>query len=483
MTIVEVDRLHGRFPAAEPDVLHQLDTALARVADQELERALMGVAHAADHVCIDELFVTVELDGALTTDTIARRWADAIAAALARCLESSDSVVYMRTVDALADLVRSVARGDRSRVWAWRQVGLVAATTTWPSPADVAHALARRAELAPAVLGAVDDVETLPLSPDGWLAIAEQVHMLVGGDAGAVNASPAGDAGDAHSRAEAMWRTAAPFASQLPWRAASRADKERLATLVLSCASPALVHDGAAREAVIDWFDASPAAAARREPDTHHDAPSGPDGRTGDDDASARARAEIDPARRDAGSPHRSHDAGTDPLAALLDTREPAATHCGGVLFLVHCFTALDVVTEITRPAHPLRTTDTRVALAHVAASISGAALDDPAVLAVAGWHDDDDPAAITDDLAPAAVGAIAGLAARCHEWVEERTGDESGDLGWVWARRAYVERSRGWIDAELALDEVDLRIRLAGLDLDPGFVWWLGSVVRFRYA
>jgi hypothetical protein len=29
----------------------------------------------------------------------------------------------------------------------------------------------------------------------------------------------------------------------------------------------------------------------------------------------------------------------------------------------------------------------------------------------------------------------------------------------------------------------VDTGVRLAGLDLDPGFVWWLGAVVRFRYV
>jgi hypothetical protein len=33
-----------------------------------------------------------------------------------------------------------------------------------------------------------------------------------------------------------------------------------------------------------------------------------------------------------------------------------------------------------------------------------------------------------------------------------------------------------------LSLDDVDLDVRRAGLDGDPGWVWWLGQVVRFVY-
>jgi len=31
-------------------------------------------------------------------------------------------------------------------------------------------------------------------------------------------------------------------------------------------------------------------------------------------------------------------------------------------------------------------------------------------------------------------------------------------------------------------LNDVDTQIRRAGLDLDPGFVPWLGKVVKIRY-
>ena len=40
-----------------------------------------------------------------------------------------------------------------------------------------------------------------------------------------------------------------------------------------------------------------------------------------------------------------------------------------------------------------------------------------------------------------------------------------------------------GWIEVHLPLDAVDLVVRRAGLDADPGWVGWLGTVVRFVYA
>ena len=56
-------------------------------------------------------------------------------------------------------------------------------------------------------------------------------------------------------------------------------------------------------------------------------------------------------------------------------------------------------------------------------------------------------------------------------------------DLRWLWHRPARIAAEPGWMEATFALADVDTRVRAAGLDLDPGFVWWLGAVVRYRYA
>lgn len=46
---------------------------------------------------------------------------------------------------------------------------------------------------------------------------------------------------------------------------------------------------------------------------------------------------------------------------------------------------------------------------------------------------------------------------------------------GWVSCTRSHVEV---W----MPLSDIDLRIRRAGLDIDPGWVSWLGQVIRFHY-
>jgi hypothetical protein len=52
-----------------------------------------------------------------------------------------------------------------------------------------------------------------------------------------------------------------------------------------------------------------------------------------------------------------------------------------------------------------------------------------------------------------------------------------------VCRRQAVITADPGWIDIHLRLDEVDVNVRRAGLDLDPGYLPWLGCVVRFCYA
>ncbi|MFD7629890.1 hypothetical protein ACFV7Q_28365 [Streptomyces sp. NPDC059851] len=49
--------------------------------------------------------------------------------------------------------------------------------------------------------------------------------------------------------------------------------------------------------------------------------------------------------------------------------------------------------------------------------------------------------------------------------------------------RRGRVVAEAGWIEVVLAAPDADPWLRRAGLDLDPGWVGWLGAVVRYRYV
>jgi hypothetical protein len=66
---------------------------------------------------------------------------------------------------------------------------------------------------------------------------------------------------------------------------------------------------------------------------------------------------------------------------------------------------------------------------------------------------------------------------------LERPTTERTKLLDSVWRRGAEVVWDPGWIDVQLSLQEVSIEVRRAGLDLDLGFVPWLGVVVRFVYV
>ena len=80
-----------------------------------------------------------------------------------------------------------------------------------------------------------------------------------------------------------------------------------------------------------------------------------------------------------------------------------------------------------------------------------------------------------------------AGLAAVVEAWVSAlqrwcRRRARIGLHGLV-RRRGRIAFTRTHVDATLPLDDADVRVRAAGLDLDPGWVPWLGRVVAFHYT
>ncbi|WP_437755033.1 hypothetical protein [Sorangium sp. So ce1389] len=180
----------------------------------------------------------------------------------------------------------------------------------------------------------------------------------------------------------------------------------------------------------------------------------------------------------------------------------PPWTSFGGLLFLVPVLERLGVPAFLEQhPAladagFPLHL------LAHVAAHL-GAPSDDPLLLAlgeppcrlpdVAAAL----PAAALDLLAPAALPPAAALSPaaalppmrgadllavfrRAARRYSRRVA--SMGLRTLVARPARVVSSRTHIDLVLDIQRVDLRIRRTGLDLDPGFVPWLGRVLHFHY-
>jgi hypothetical protein len=161
------------------------------------------------------------------------------------------------------------------------------------------------------------------------------------------------------------------------------------------------------------------------------------------------------------------------------------ATSFGGLAFLLHLVGELGLPGRLCGDA-PLGERSVRWSLHQLAMQLTGAAPGDPAALAFAGLVPDAEPPSAA---APPATSAEVASLRRAAQQIgvalalRLRTTRTPDLVARTCARRAHVRADPGWIELHLALDEVDVDIRRFGLDHDPGYVPWLGAVVRFVYA
>jgi hypothetical protein len=174
----------------------------------------------------------------------------------------------------------------------------------------------------------------------------------------------------------------------------------------------------------------------------------------------------------------------------------PSTTH-GGVLFLVPVLTHLDFAAFLA--ANPaLLEAEFPARLLYEIGCRTGMAPNDPLALACRadigehagpfpayGSASNGIPAAVRDILEsppPRAPldSAIALWLAATRRWCRRhaRIG-----LATLVRRRARVRVTRTHIDARFSLTELDVRVRRSALDVDPGWVPWLGRVVTFTYG
>jgi hypothetical protein len=180
------------------------------------------------------------------------------------------------------------------------------------------------------------------------------------------------------------------------------------------------------------------------------------------------ARAQDPPAVADP-APRTESDDTPRPVRATGETR------WGGLLFLLP-------LVDPAPPALPGR--PPRWTLHALARTLVPMDERDPAALAFAGLPPGHEPPTRgeppatreeTDRLAELADAIRRALRARLER--DDATAQETC------RRTAVIEADPGWFDVHLRLDEVSLETRRAGLDLDPGWIPWLGVAVRFLYG
>jgi len=525
---LEIGRLAARYrlPARAREDRERLDRVLAALLlDGALETAV-GTAGATPRVeiCVRRIHVQVRVRLSQSDAALGATWSRAIADGIAAAVEDGhpDVVVYESRVQALVDLVAGVARGDLSRAWAWRQLGL------WEPPAagggraaggalaralasepaavvGVLRALARRGELE-RVIDAVED--------EGWTTLA--AAALYAADAGDVLAvrwlegQPPREGAAAFSGADGAGpESAGPFRASAASQAADEPARRRAGS-VLGRSAIAAGGSARARErpdlrralAVLSTLEAEPAAGrdgatviplleAVEEQLATGTADRAPEmlaenGSTSEAHAAPRPDGPEPAADR---SPAEMPDPDGDAERPLPDVRDRGQTRAGGLLFLLNVVDELELANELAADtalgARPLRW-----ALHALAAELVPLAAGDPAALAFAGLGPDAEPptggATPPSDGERAAIArAGASVVARLHERLDpdgDHAAEDADLLEQICARSAEIVADPGWIDVRLSLDEASIGIRRAGLDLDPGWLPWLGVVVRYVY-
>ena len=441
--------------------------------------------------------------------------------------ESRDAYVvhYHRREDALADVFGSLAAGSSERMWAWRQLGLLSPADPDPSanPAPAILAALRRQPTAamPALLRALDSAGLAALhrllTSSGWAELATIVLAAAGFPgttlvAGKPAESPA--AGSEHGpsagrgpalRPRPAWRLAAKIGERSRLAAAFRRARFRTdpstarawAVLAGAEAEPALfarAEAAAVLARLTEAFVVGPGSGVRdmiaARPPRSSDA-----GRAPDRDP-AWPSSPAEPALNPAGAPDARTPAGRAPgadaptsaLAPRGDRTRQWPTRWGGLLFLLATAADAGIPSEVLADDafadSPLSWTLFHLGTLLVPADQAEA--PDPAQFALAGLLPADRPPM------PAPTEAQRSrLGEHARRWAHVTaarlgpggTDDPFAVITRVAARDGVVVATPGWCEIHLPLAGVDIDARRGGLDVDPGWVPWLGSVVTFRYA
>ncbi len=469
------------------------------VLDESLERALERAGVPGDgEFCIRRIYAPVRLRLASADASLAAEWSRALAEEIARALRDGRAIFYHSRRQALMDLAMGVARGDLSHAWAWRQLGLwhadgvagegkaILNANGGASESEAIFELTRALCSEPAAIVPVLSV----LAEAGWLD--RLARRMTGGQWASLAAAVLAEIRIARLLDESE-RTPSSRAVREALRVlnGSRLLRVVIASRALTGQSAVTCRAVAAlatleTETALMRTETAPALIAIVA-EAIRSARAGATGvlsepPASDDTGEIAAQAgERQIEGRDERGAERSQEE-----TAAPDLRRRALTKFGGLLFLLGVIEELKLVDEILAHAvlglRPLRWTMHSLALALVPAGIG-----DPAALAFAGLPPDTEPpVAGGEPMSEVEAGVIQSLAARVVERLRrllEWPDDPAAALiEFVCHRRAEIVADPGWIDVKLSLDEVSTGIRRAGLDLDPGYVPWLGLVVRFVY-
>ncbi len=514
MTDAVIDRFETRYrlpadSAASMARRAAVEAPLRTMIDEHLDAALARLALGDEIVLIRSLRTEIRLGRGMTTWQAGMGWSEAIVAAVEQRLREPDPdqvLRFRRRLDALAAFVDCVLENRSDRDWVWRQLDFM------PSADQPASASARRAALPDALVATPDQLPPLLRLLGrrdligGLAGVLDDgvVETLAWSTAQALGLAPS--IGALASEALARARRAAP-----PWaratvggrsflealRTAPAKDRPAWARLAVLTLEP---HRLLARRTQLDdlaarWLVLADDAGS----ETVTGAASGASGETWAASPSHRPLTENalstsgsqPPASRLPHSPLEARSArgeraniaaAAEPTAKPRPWTTARAPHCtrfGGLMLLAPALAESQAGTSLFEIDDDQRLQARLHALAMTLAA--KAEPDDPAALAFAGL----DPGAAPPSADPNDSDEVEAAARTVADWLAQRLPDWPPALrvARLIERTATILAEPGWIEVEFSLADVDPDIRRAGLDLDPGYLPWLGLVLKYCYV
>lgn len=507
-----------RHHVADDDARRRAMAAQQALLDGELDAALAPLAPAGELVLLRRLALQVTLSDDVSDAVNARQWGEALGASLQRALQHARPEGLLRFASrhqAELAFVHDLLQGRAERDWAWQRLALLPAGRE-PGTGQRQSALVRlladepergvpllRALLPtphwPALLRRLADGELRGLALSvAWclspaLAAAwRRSEAPVSSTEGSAPTDTGPSVVDERSAVAVDTAATAPMWWPPTLEAVGGGPRAAWA-LRLACVlhAPGLARRGAAAVDAQWRFWAETAAAADQPAParTFGDgatAPAGPAGSVAAFDPAAPAVSPTTQARTDRPRPpERQVPTATqaDPTApGEPDADTAMRTRCGGLLLLLPLLPASGALALLEDPVlGPAAALPQR--LHALALRLGAPGPRDAAALAFGAlalhreppppWQP---PPAQADVLDRCRERLLDHLALRLPQW------PASQRLARLLWREARITVEPGWIDVRFALADVSIDLRRAALDLDPGFLPWLGVVLRYVY-
>jgi hypothetical protein len=504
MTAITINRMHTlmRIPPAAMAERARLKGIVASALDRVLESAVERQGFSAHgYLCIGKLQATIRLRLRQPDSVLAGIVAQAIADAISGAQRGESSIYYSSRTHALIDLASSAMRADLGRSWAWIQLGIWHQDSGRSSAAAAAqvirafadepqHAVAALAHLASdgstlfALLGWTDPKAWSQLAVAACKAYGASVEMAEASQTGLPSALADEIGGRIFQRSRIARALTIASVPRLPDNVLVP-----LAALVVLEVEPASVRFGrAATPALLNSVAARFQRSAEQGETTRKfgSSPCETHDTQQNSDIRALLASDSDSIVNAASAPGK--DQAEPPLA---EVRLIACTSAGGLMYLLNLIARSDLPDRVMHD-HRLTQRGFRWTLHQLAIALLALAPDDPAALAFAGLLPDSPPPNLGQGMLNEAelhaidecrIALVAHLRAAVGDRLMVADTSNRELIDFVCRRDARIACDPGWIEVHFALEGVSNEIRFAGLDLDPGWIPWLGVVVRFIYA